>query len=194
MDRGRHRSIRSATEVEAGRAYASRMTPLALVVLGSSRRDRDGAYRISRACRRGVAAAAQLAEKLGPRVVVFSGWAPNGGASEAEQMQRLWHAPDVELVWEPTASTTAENAARTLPLLVERQIEHAIVICSPLHVYRTRWFFRRLYATHGIQTTFAAPRVVPTPSAVIWELGALTVRSRQLRAAEKELERGQRQP
>jgi uncharacterized SAM-binding protein YcdF (DUF218 family) len=169
------------------------MTPPALVVLGSSRRDRDGMYRISRACRRVVAEAADIAEKLDPRVVVFSGWAPNGGVSEAEQMQKLWHGPDVELVLEPTASTTAENAARTLSLLVERQIEDAIVICSPLHVYRTRWFFRRLYATRGIRTTFAAPRVVPTPSAVIWELGAMTVRSRQLRAVEKELERVRRQ-
>jgi uncharacterized SAM-binding protein YcdF (DUF218 family) len=169
------------------------VTPPALVVLGSSRRDRDGVYRISRACRRVAAEAARLAEKLGPRVVVFSGWAPSGGGSEAEQMQNLWPGPDVELVLEPTASTTAENAARTLPLLVERQIEHAIVVCSPLHVYRTRWFFRRLYAASGIRTTFAAPRAVPTPSAVIWELGAMTVRSRQLRAAEKELEREQRQ-
>jgi len=169
------------------------MTPLALVVLGSSRRDRAGAYHISRACRRVVAQAAQLAERLDPRVVVFSGWAPNSGASEAEQMQSLWHGPDVELVLEPTASTTVENAARTLPLLLERQIEHAIVICTPPHLYRTRWFFRRLYAAHGIQTTFAAPRLIPMPSAVIWELGALTVRSRQLRAAEEELERRQRQ-
>lgn len=169
------------------------MTPLALIVLGSSRRDHVGAYRISRACRRVVVEAAQLAERLEPRVVVFSGWAPNGGASEAEQMQKLWRGPDVQLVLEPTASTTAENAARTLPLLLGHEIEHAVVICTPPHLYRARWFFRRLYAAHGIRTSFKAPRVVPTLSAVIWELGALTVRSRQLRAAEEELEEGQRQ-
>jgi uncharacterized SAM-binding protein YcdF (DUF218 family) len=169
------------------------MTPPALVVLGSSRRDRDGAYRITRACRRVVARAAQLAERLEPQIVVFSGWAPNGGPSEAEQMLELWDGPEVELVLEPTASTTAENAARTLPLLLERQVEQTIVICTPPHVYRARWFFRRLYAEHGIRTSFEAPRLVPTPSAVIWELGALTVRSRQLRAAEEELERRQRQ-
>jgi hypothetical protein len=34
---------------------------------------------------------------------------------------------------------------------------------------------------------------VPTPSALVWELGALTVRSRQLYAAEEELRRGERQ-
>jgi uncharacterized SAM-binding protein YcdF (DUF218 family) len=168
--------------------------PVALVVLGSSRRDGAGAYRISRACRRVVGRAAQLAERIDPRIVIFSGWAPNGGASEAEQMKALWRGPEVELVLEPTASTTAENAARTLPLLLEHQIEHATVVCTPLHVYRARWFFRRLFAAQGIGTSFEAPRVLPTPSAFIWELGALTVRSRQLREAEEELEQGRRQP
>jgi uncharacterized SAM-binding protein YcdF (DUF218 family) len=170
------------------------MTQLALVVLGSSRRDRAGAYRISRACRRVVAAAERLAGELEPRVVVFSGWAPDGGSSEAEQMQALWRGPEAELVLEPTASTTAENAARTLPLLVEHRIEHATVVCTPLHLYRARWFFRHLYEAQGIRTSFEVPRVLPTPSAFIWELGALTVRSRQLRAAEEELERGERRP
>jgi uncharacterized SAM-binding protein YcdF (DUF218 family) len=169
------------------------MQAIALVVLGSSRRDRAGAYKISRGCRQVVAHAAQLAERLEPAVVVFSGWAPNGGASEAEQMQALWRRPQVELVLEPTASTTAENAARTLPLLLERGIEHATVVCTPLHVYRARWFFRRVYDSNGIRTSFEAPRIVPTPSAFVWELGALTVRSRQLRAAEEELEGGERQ-
>jgi uncharacterized SAM-binding protein YcdF (DUF218 family) len=168
------------------------MAPVALVVLGSSRRDRGGAYGISRACRRVVAHAVQLAERLDPQIVVFSGWAPNGGSSEAEQMRALWRGPEVELLLEPTASTTAENAARTLPILLEHQVEQGIVVCAPLHLYRARWFFRHMYAAAGIQTSFEAPRVVPTPAALIWELGALTVRGRQLRAAEDELERGRR--
>jgi uncharacterized SAM-binding protein YcdF (DUF218 family) len=166
-------------------------TPVALVVLGSSRRDRAGAYKISRGCRQVVAHAARLADRLDTAVVVFSGWAPNGGASEAEQMRELWRGPEVELVVEPTASTTAENAARTLLPLLERRIEHATVVCTPLHVYRARWFFRRLYTAHGVRTSFEAPRIVPTPPALIWELGALTVRSRQLRAAEQELKQGE---
>ena len=165
------------------------MAPVALVVLGSSRRDRGGAYGISRGCRRVVAYASQLAGRLDPRIVVFSGWAPNGGPSEAEQMQALWRGPDVKLLLEPTASTTAENAVRTLSLLLEHEIEHAIVVCTPLHAYRARWFFRRLYGAQGIETSFEVPRVVPTPSALIWELSALSVRSRQLRSAEKEFTR-----
>ena len=108
-------------------------------------------------------------------------------------MLAVWRGPEVELAVEPTASTTAENAARTLPLLRERGLLEAVVVCTPLHLYRARWFFRRMYDSHGIRTSFEAPLIVPTPSAFVWELGALTVRSRQLRAAEQELEGGEQQ-
>ena len=161
----------------------------ALVVLGSSRRSRDGTYRITAACRRVVAHAARIAERDLPDLVVLSGWAPDGGTSEAKQMQMLWPGEDGEIVLEETASTTAENAARTLPLLRDRGIERALVVCTPLHLYRAKWFFRRLYGAQGIESRFEAPRIVPTPSSLAWELGALTVRARQLRAAEDELKR-----
>ena len=134
-----------------------------------------------------VAHAAQLAERHEPQLVVFSGWAPDGGVSEAEQMRALWRDSRGELLLEETASTTAENAARTLPLLRERGLDEVIVVCTPLHLYRTRWFFRRLYGAEGVRTSFESPRILPTPSSFMWELGALTVRARQLRAAEEEL-------
>jgi uncharacterized SAM-binding protein YcdF (DUF218 family) len=165
------------------------MESLALVVPGNGRRERAGGYRISGACRRLVAEAEQLAEQLEPLAVVFTGGSPNGGASEAEQMRSLWRGPQIELLLEPTATSTAENASRTLPLLRERQIGHALVVCTPLHLYRARWFFRRLYEGHGIQTSFHAAPVAPTPFALGWELVALTVRSRQLRVVQAELER-----
>jgi uncharacterized SAM-binding protein YcdF (DUF218 family) len=166
---------------------------LALVVLGSSRSDR-GAYRISPGCRRVVARAEVLAKRLQPGLVVFSGWSPDGGLSEAEQMRELWSgSADAELLVEPTASSTAQNAARTLPLLRARQIEHAIVVCTPLHVYRARWFFRRLYEAEGIRTSVTAAPVLPTPAALAWELGALTVRMRQLRSAQAEVARARRE-
>ncbi len=159
---------------------------LAIIALGSSRAAGGGLYRISPACRRVVAEAERLAGQLQPRVVVFTGWAPDGGTPEAEQMRALWRGPDVELVVETTASSTAQNAARTLPLLRERGIDRAVVVCTPLHLYRARWFFHRLFHAHGIETTFRAARVLPTPGAAIWELAALSVRSRQLRAAQIE--------
>ena len=39
---------------------------------------------------------------------------------------------------EPTARTTAENAARTLPLLVELGVRRAVVVCAPLHFVRRK--------------------------------------------------------
>jgi uncharacterized SAM-binding protein YcdF (DUF218 family) len=167
---------------------------LAILALGSSRADRAGAYRISPACRRVVAEAERLTRRLEPRVVVFSGWSPDDSISEAEQMCATWRGPAVELLVEPSASTTAENAARSLSLLRERGITRVVVVSTPLHLYRARWFFRRLYAGREIETTFRAARVLPTPSAAVWELVALSVRSRQLRAAQSETEDPQGSP
>ena len=104
-------------------------------------------------------------------------------------MRALWHGTAAELVTEETASTTAENAARTLPLLLERGISEALVICAPLHLARARWIFRNVYGPHGVAVRFHVARVAPTPGALAWELGALTVAARQLRAAQAELER-----
>jgi uncharacterized SAM-binding protein YcdF (DUF218 family) len=161
---------------------------LAVVVPGHSRRTRRG--HTSPTCRRLVAEAQRLAEELEPGVVVFSGWSPVGRVSEAEQMRRLWRGPDgPELVLEETAQTTAQNASRTLPLLVERRIERAVVVSAPLHRRRVRWFFEALYADHGIATEFHAAPMHATPLALAWELGAHPVRSRQLRQARTEVAR-----
>jgi uncharacterized SAM-binding protein YcdF (DUF218 family) len=166
-----------------------RTTVTAIVVPGNGAFDIDGAYRITARCRRVVAEAERLAARYSPRAVVFSGWSPDGSTSEAEQMCAAWRGPDVELVVEPTATITAENAARTLPLLLERGIEQALVVTTPLHLYRARYFFRRLYTAHGIETRFRVAPVAPSLHMLGWELVAMTARDRQLRAAEAELSR-----
>ena len=146
-------------------------------------------YRISPRCRRLVAEAERLAALLKPDAVVLSGWSPGGGATEADQMFEAWQGPDVELVVEPTASLTAQNAARTLPLLLERGINRAIVVVSPLHSFRTRLFFSRVYGRFGIETEFDVVRMAPTPRGLAWELAALPFCRPQLRAAEAETRR-----
>jgi uncharacterized SAM-binding protein YcdF (DUF218 family) len=152
------------------------MTRPALVVLGSS---------LERTCRLLVAEAQRTAARLGAEVVVLSGW-----SGEGELMRAAWRGPaEIELVLENTASTTAENAARSLPLLVERGVTEAVVICAPLHLLRARLIFRRVYERHGISVGFRVARVAPTPGALLWELGALTVLGRQVRDAHAELER-----
>jgi uncharacterized SAM-binding protein YcdF (DUF218 family) len=165
-----------------GGTYPDAMKAPAVVVLGTS---------IARAHGRLVAEAERAARRHGAEVVVFTGWSSGGtGPSEAARMRTLWRGPDgVELVVEETASTTAENAARTLPLLVERGATAAIVISTPLHLLRARLIFRSVFGARGISVRVRAARVAPTPGALLWELGAFTVVGRQVRAARSEHER-----
>jgi uncharacterized SAM-binding protein YcdF (DUF218 family) len=156
----------------------------AIVVPGHARRGR-----ISSRCLALVREAERIVAAEPVDAVVFSGWAPRGGESEAEQMRAAWRGPDVELVVEPTAAVTAENAVRTLPLLVERGIEKALVVCAPLHLYRARFFFSRVYESQGIATEFRAVATGRTARALLWELGAAAAIRRQLRSVRTELER-----
>lgn len=161
----------------------------AIVVPGHGWPDLSGRHRISSRCLRLVSEAEQLVSSADADVVVFSGWSPTGGPSEAEQMRDAWRGPPIELVVEPTATSTAENAARTLPLLLDRGIASAVVVCAPPHLLRTRLFFRRLYRGSGVEVRFRVARLVPTARAVAWELLALPFLPLQLHAARAELAR-----
>ena len=159
----------------------------AIVVPGNEVRV-DGVWRISAACLVLVREAERLAAG-GVSVVIFSGWSRGGEPSEAEQMRDAWQGPEVELVVEPSASVTAENAARTLPLLVSRGVRRALVLSTPWHRHRTHFFFSRLYALGGVE---AEVRAVPAPRgarSLAHELAALPLARRQLRAAQAELAR-----
>src|SRR5215831_1075247 len=98
---------------------------VAIVVPGHGSFRPGGRYRITDRCLRVLAAAIE------PDAVVLSGWSPVAGPSEAEQMRDAWRGPDIELVLEPTARITAENASRTLPLLLARGVDRAVVVCAP---------------------------------------------------------------
>jgi uncharacterized SAM-binding protein YcdF (DUF218 family) len=161
----------------------------AIVVPGHGDVDPEGTHRITRRCLRLVHEAERLVTAGGADVVVFSGWSSTGGPSEAEQMRDLWSGPDVELVVEPTARNTAENAARTLPLLAERGIERAVVVCTPTHLARTRLLFGRLYRGAGVEVTFRSVAVAPSLRSIAWELAAFPFLPAQLRAARAELAR-----
>jgi uncharacterized SAM-binding protein YcdF (DUF218 family) len=95
---------------------------------------------------------------------------------------------DVELVAEPTARTTAENASRSLPLLRDRGVTQATIVCSSVHAPRARYIFCELFRRFGIDCEVLAARTFPSPSAVAWEVGALTVARRQRRGALAELD------
>ena len=161
----------------------------AIVVPGHGWLDLDGVHRISRRCLRLVREAERLASSTGAEVVVFSGWSPSGGASEAEQMRDAWDGPAVELVVEPTARHTAENAARTLPLLLERGVGRVFVVCAPPHFVRTRLLFGAVYRGSGVDVAVRVTRQAPTLRAIAWEVAALPFLPLQFLAARAELAR-----
>jgi len=142
-----------------------RMNALAIVVPGSS-------HRPTRV--RLVREAERVTRRLGAELVVFT------GQGEAAHMRGLWQGPDAELVVEETATSTVENAARTLPLLVERGVREAVVVLAPAHLPRAGWIFRRVYGARGIRAGVRAARVLPTPGAVVYELAAACVARRQV--------------
>jgi uncharacterized SAM-binding protein YcdF (DUF218 family) len=161
----------------------------AIVVPGSGRTDRDGTYRIGPRALECVRAAARLAEVRTPRVVIFTGWSPvAGGPSEADQMRAAWDGrDDVELLTETSATITAENMSRALPLLVERGVEEVTIVCGALHLPRVRFYFGGVYPRHGIRCTYLRTRQPATPPALAHELVAVALMRRQRRRAMAEL-------
>ena len=164
-------------------------TRTAIVVPGHRTLGSDGAHRISGRCVRLVREAEALVSAAGADVVVFSGWSSSGAPSEAEQMRDAWRGPAAELVVEPTATNTAENAARTLPLLRERGVARAVVVCAPAHLPRARVLFGRVYRSGGVEVAFRAARLAPTVRSLAWEVAAFPFLPVQLRRARAELAR-----
>jgi DUF218 domain len=156
----------------------------AIVIPGSGEVGSDNRYRLRSLTHRCLTVAAELAERREPRAVVFSGWSPYGGPTEAEQMLEAWPGRrDVELVVEPTATITAENMARTLPFLTTRGITEVTLVCGVLHLARVRYFFGGVYPRHGIRCHYRVVRAGVSGHALAWEAAAIPLARRQRRAA-----------
>jgi uncharacterized SAM-binding protein YcdF (DUF218 family) len=166
--------------------------PTAIVVPGHGHHGVDGTHRLSTRGLQLVAEAGRLAERLRPEVVVLTGWSSTGGPSEADQMRDAWDGPNVELLVEPTARTTVENASRTLPLLVERATTGAVVVCMPLHLVRVRLAFGVLFRGTGIALRYHVVRARPSVGALAWEIAALPLLPFQVAAARGELDQARR--
>ena len=143
----------------------------AVVVLGYHEYGPDGSHGISDVCR----ACVRRASQMDADVVVFTGWSSTGGPSEAEQMRALWDPPN--LLLDPDARNTAENASNALRLLLEHGgVDHATVVCSIRHRIRVPYFFGELFRRHGIAVDYEfVRRPLPTPRIWLEELVALAL-------------------
>jgi uncharacterized SAM-binding protein YcdF (DUF218 family) len=157
----------------------------ALVVLGYHEFGADGSHGISAICRAGVRSAERIAARDDPCAVVFTGWSSTGGPPEAEQMRQLWRPAGPDLLVEPCARTTAENAAYSLRLLLDHGgIDRATIVCSIRHRIRVPFFFGDLFPANGLGVRYEFVWR-PFPGAGIWlqEAGGLALMARHRRHA-----------
>jgi len=116
------------------------MAKRVVAVLGYSRR-RTG--RLHTICADRLAHAQGIADGAG--AVVFSGF------SEAELMREAWTGPDVALVCDPHARSTAANAANIAAAARDLGAEELVVVTSPWHRARARILFRAALRGTGIK-------------------------------------------
>ena len=124
-----------------------------VVVLGYSDR---GTGELHPVCAARLRRAGELT--TGDDVVVLSGWSRGGGArSEAELMAESWSGAARELVLDPVASSTVENAANAVADVLRAGAGSVLVVTSRWHAARARAAFRALLRDHGVAVEVATP-------------------------------------
>ena len=131
----------------------------AVVVLGHREPGISAEHRISDESRARLRHSADIARDEPVRLAVLTGWTRTRGLSEAEQMLTAWDDPDTPALLEVAGRDTAENATRSLPLLLAAgAIRRVTVVTSAWHV-RAHWYFAP-YREYGLTLDFA-PVVTP---------------------------------
>jgi glucosamine-6-phosphate deaminase len=172
------------------RAAAGRLAPHrstgsdhVVIVLGHREPGISSEHRISSHSRARLHRAAQICAREPVRAVVLTGFTHTGGLSEAEQMALEWPVADVPLLLEVAGRNTAENASRSLPLvLAEGGVRRVSVVTSAWHL-RTPYFFSP-YRAYGLEVRLRPARPLRGwAHLVAEELGGLAGMRAQRRAA-----------
>ena len=169
------------------RAAAARLRPRpgfasgrVLVVLGHREPGISAEHRISKESRARLRHALRLAERHPVRAAVLTGYTSTGGLSEAEQMKVGWDERVAPALLEVAGRDTAENASRSLPILLALgETRHVVVVSSAWHV-RVPWFFAP-YRRYGLRVSYRVSAAHGNwPRMLVEELrGARRARSRR---------------
>jgi uncharacterized SAM-binding protein YcdF (DUF218 family) len=151
-----------------------------IAVLGYSRGARSTLHPVAR---RRLEHAQRLADGAG--AVILSGWARRRApAAEAELMRAAWRRPDVPVVLDHTARSTAGNAAAVGRLARELRASEVVVVTSRWHAPRAGALVRAALRGTGIAVTVASPGGLHEPWLAVRELvcaTALPLQTRRLR-------------
>ena len=124
-----------------------------IVVLGYSD---GGAGELHPVCRARLEHAAGIATAAD--VVVLSGWARVADTqSEAALMRSAWSGPAAEVVVDPVARTTVENAANAVNDVLRVGAGEVVVVTSSWHAPRAWAAFRWLLRWTGIRVRTSSP-------------------------------------
>lgn len=123
------------------------------VVLGHREPGISAEHRISAESRARLRHAVALARRAPPRAVVLTGYTSTGGLSEAEQMKATWPEDAAPALLEVAGRDTAENASRSLPIVLALgEARHVVVVSSAWHV-RVPFFFAP-YRRFGLRVSY----------------------------------------
>ena len=109
----------------------------------------------------------------GARAVVLSGYARHGGRGEAELMRAAWAGPDVPLVCDTTARSTAGNAAGIAAAARLLDAGEVVVVTSRWHQFRARTLVRSALHGSGIRVVASGAPGRPSAWLAVRELACL---------------------
>jgi glucosamine-6-phosphate deaminase len=172
------------------RGAAERLRPTAngdsghvAVVLGHREPGVSAEHRISAHSRARIACAVALCRRTPVRAVVLTGYTHTGGLSEAEQMGREWPLPDVPVLLEVAGRNTAENASRSLPIVLALGVAARVSVVTSVWHLRAPYFFAP-YRAFGLELDLCRARPLRGSAHLLAEeLGGLPGMARQRRAA-----------
>lgn len=126
-----------------------------LVVLGHREPGISPEHRISAESRARLRRALDIARRTPVRAAVLTGYTSTGGLSEAEQMKATWDEHVAPALLEVAGRNTAENASRSLPLLLALGDARQITVVSSAWHIRVPWFFAP-YRRFGLRVSYRA--------------------------------------
>lgn len=124
------------------------------VVLGHREPSISAEHRISHESLGRVHRAEWIAHRRPTLAAVLTGYTSTDGLSEAEQMRAAWRVADVPPLLEVAGRDTAENATRSLPLVLALGDAHRVTVVTSAWHLRAPYHFRA-WREHGLEVDFA---------------------------------------
>jgi len=121
--------------------------------------------------------------------VLLSGWSRRPGRlPEAELMRRAWPGPEAELLSDPDARHTAQNAANAAVHARELGAREVVVVTSSWHRTRAGVLFRRLLP--GVEVAVVGAPTPGSPRNYLREAVVFPLVPFQVRSARRASRRG----